>query len=100
MSVDKSDYLSRLQTLLVYLIVNGAAKTKSAKLSFLYFGEIMKYAIHPVLFSRVDGVVSVDRDSMHGRVFLLVRGDRQTEDAFLPSAHYTIRFQRLPWRRY
>ena len=76
------------------------AKTKLAMLAFLYCGEIVKTSIHPVLFSGMDGVVSVDRDSMHGRVFLLVRGDRQTKDAFVPRAHYTIRHQRLPWRRY
>ena len=45
MSVGKSDYLSRLQTLLVFLICNGTVKTKLAALVFLYCGEIVKYSI-------------------------------------------------------
>ena len=45
MSVGKSgkrDYLSRLQTLMVFLILKGTAKTKLAILAFLYCGEIVK----------------------------------------------------------
>ena len=42
MSVGKRDYLSRLQTLLVFLILNGIAKTKLAILAFLDCGEIVK----------------------------------------------------------
>ena len=36
------DYISRLQTSLVKLILNGTAKTKLEILAFLYSGEIMK----------------------------------------------------------
>ena len=42
MSVGKMEYLSRLQTLLVLLILNGTAKTKLAILAFLCCGEIVK----------------------------------------------------------
>ena len=43
MSVGKRDYyLSRLQTLLVFLILNGMAKRQLAILSLLCFGEIVK----------------------------------------------------------
>ena len=42
MSVGKRDYLSRLQTLLVFIILNGTAKTKLAKLAFLQCEEIVK----------------------------------------------------------
>ena len=42
MSVVKRDYISRLQTLLVFLILNGTAKTKLAILAFLYCGQIVK----------------------------------------------------------
>ena len=45
MSVDKRDYLSMLQTLLVFLILNGIAKTKLAILPFLCCGEIVKISI-------------------------------------------------------
>ena len=45
MSVGKWDYLSRLQTLLAFLILNSTAKTKLAILAFLYYGEIMKNTI-------------------------------------------------------
>ena len=45
MSVGNRDYLPRLQTLLVFLILNGMAKTKLAILPFLSCGEIMKNAI-------------------------------------------------------
>ena len=45
MSVGKMDYLSRLQTLLVFLILIGLAKTKLAILPFLYCGEIVKTPI-------------------------------------------------------
>ena len=38
----KRDYLSRLQTLLVFLILNGTVKTKLAILSFLCCEEILK----------------------------------------------------------
>ena len=41
MSVGKRDCLSRLQTLWVFLILNGMAKTKLAILPFLCCGEIM-----------------------------------------------------------
>ena len=42
MSVGKEDYLLRLQTLLVFLILNGMAKTKLEILPFLCCGEIVK----------------------------------------------------------
>ena len=42
MSVGKRDYLLRLQTLLVFSILNGTSKTKLAILAFLCYGEIMK----------------------------------------------------------
>ena len=42
MSVSKWDCLLRLQTLLVFLILNDTAKTKLAALSFLECGEILK----------------------------------------------------------
>ena len=42
MSVGKRDYFLRLQTLLVFLILNGVAKTKLAILPFLCCGEIVK----------------------------------------------------------
>ena len=42
MSVGKTDYLSRLQPLFVFLILNGIAKMKLPKLAFLYCGEIVK----------------------------------------------------------
>ena len=45
MSVGKRDYLSRFQTLLVFLILNGMAKTKLAMLSFLCSEEIVKNSI-------------------------------------------------------
>ena len=41
----KGDYLSRLQTLLVILILNGMAKTKLTVLPFLCCGEIVKNSI-------------------------------------------------------
>ena len=41
----KRDYLSRLQTLLVILILNSMAKTKLAVLPFLCCGEIVKNSI-------------------------------------------------------
>ena len=42
MSVGKRDYLSRLETLLVFLILNSIAKTKLAILPFLCCGKIVK----------------------------------------------------------
>ena len=42
MSVGKRDYHSRLQTILVFLILKGMAKMKLAILSFLCCGDIMK----------------------------------------------------------
>ena len=45
MPVCKRDNLSRLQTLLVFLILNGMAKTKLAILSFLHCGEIVKNSV-------------------------------------------------------
>ena len=42
MSVGERDYLSRLQTLLGFLIFNSLAKTKLAILPFLCCGEIVK----------------------------------------------------------
>ena len=48
MSVGKRDYLSRLQTLLVFLILDGMAKMKLAVLPFLCCGEILKNSIHLV----------------------------------------------------
>ena len=45
MSVVKRDYLSRLQTLLVFLILNAMIETKSAILPFLCCGEIVKNSI-------------------------------------------------------
>ena len=42
MPVDKKENLLRLQTLLVFLILNRMAKTKLAILSFLCYGEIVK----------------------------------------------------------
>ena len=38
----QEDYISRLQTSLVKLILNGTAKTKLAILAFLHCGEIVK----------------------------------------------------------
>ena len=45
MTVDKRDYLSRLSTLLVFLIFNGLTKTKLAILPFLCCWEIVKNSI-------------------------------------------------------
>ena len=45
MSVDERDYISRLQTLLVFLILNNTAKVKLAILAFLYCTEIVKNSI-------------------------------------------------------
>ena len=45
MLLGKRDYLPRLQTFLVFLIMNGRAKTKLAILPFLCCGEIMKNSI-------------------------------------------------------
>ena len=47
MSFVKRDYLAdfRLQTLLVFLILNDTAKTKLTILEFLYCGEIVKNSI-------------------------------------------------------
>ena len=42
MSVGKRDYLLRLQTLLVFLILNGMAETKLAIPPFLCCEEIVK----------------------------------------------------------
>ena len=42
MSVGKRDYFLRLQTLLVFLILNGVAKTKLAILPFLCCAEVVK----------------------------------------------------------
>ena len=39
------DFISRLNTLLDYLIFNGRAKTKLAMLAFLYCGEFVKNSI-------------------------------------------------------
>ena len=39
------DYISRLHTLLKYLIFNGRAKTKLAMLAFLYCVEFVKNSI-------------------------------------------------------
>ena len=49
MSVGKRDYLSRLQTLLIFLILNGTAKTKLAILPFLCCEEIVKNSIDNLL---------------------------------------------------
>ena len=45
MLVGKRDYLSRLQTLLVFLILNGTAKEKLAMLAFLQCKDIVKNSI-------------------------------------------------------
>ena len=45
MSVVKRDYLSRLQTLLVFLILNGMTETKLAILPFLCCWGIVKNSI-------------------------------------------------------
>ena len=50
MSVGERDYLSRVQTLLVFLILNGVAKMKLAILLFLCSGAIMKNSSGSVLF--------------------------------------------------
>ena len=52
MSVGKRYYLLRLQTSLVFLILNGMAKTKLAILPFLCCGEIMKTFIEPQFMHR------------------------------------------------
>ena len=44
-NIGRRDYLSRLQTLLVFLFLNGTAKTKFAISSFLYRGEMVKNCI-------------------------------------------------------
>ena len=49
MSVVKGHYISRLQTLLVFLILNGTAKMKLAILAFLYCGEIVKNSTSTVV---------------------------------------------------
>ena len=41
MSVGKMDYLSKLEILVVFHILNGTAKTKLAKLALLYCREIV-----------------------------------------------------------
>ena len=46
MSVGEKDYFSRLQTLLVFLILNVTSKIKVAILAFLCFGEIVKNSNH------------------------------------------------------
>ena len=48
MSLGKIDYLSKLQTLSVFLILNGTAKTKLATLVFLYYEEIVKNSIDTI----------------------------------------------------
>ena len=50
MSVDKRDYISRLQTLLVFLILNNTAKVKLAILAFLYCTAKVKLAILAFLY--------------------------------------------------
>ena len=45
MLVGKRVYLPRLQTLLVFVILNGMSKTKLAILPFLCCGEIVKNSI-------------------------------------------------------
>ena len=50
MSIGKRGYLSWLQALLVFLIVNGTVKTKLATLPFLCCGEIVKNSIYASLF--------------------------------------------------
>ena len=42
MPVNKRDNLSKLQTLSVFLILDGTAKTKLAILEFLHCGEMAK----------------------------------------------------------
>ena len=56
MSVVKRDYLAdfRLQTLLIFLILNGAAKTKLTILEFLYWGEIVKNSILRAVEPKID----------------------------------------------
>ena len=44
MSFGKRNYLLSIQTLLVFLIVNGTSKTKLAILVFLCCGEILRYS--------------------------------------------------------
>ena len=56
MSVGKMDYLSRLQTSLVFLILIGLAKTKLAILPFLYCGEIVKNSIGKMISGYLDGM--------------------------------------------
>ena len=48
MSVGKRDWLSRLQTLLVFFILNGMAKTRFAILPFLFSGEKNSIATSPL----------------------------------------------------
>ena len=100
MSVDKSDYFLKVTDFIGLFNFEWYSQNKVGNVGILVLWRDRETSIHLVLFSGMDGVVSVDRDSMHGRVLLLVRGDRQTKDAFVPRAHYTIRHQLLPWRRY
>ena len=53
MLVSKRDYLSRLPTLLVFLILNGMAKTKLAILPFLCCGELVKNSTETSVISTV-----------------------------------------------
>ena len=48
MSVGKRDYFSRMLTLLVFLILNGTAKTKLTILPFFCCEEIVKNSIEKV----------------------------------------------------
>ena len=57
MSVGKTDYLSRLQILLVFLILNGMAKRKLAILPFLCCGEIMKNRMLTECSTQLSGFV-------------------------------------------
>ena len=52
MSVGKQGYLLRLQTLLVFLILNGMAKMKLDILPFLCCGEIVKNSREDVFYSK------------------------------------------------
>ena len=59
------DYISRLNTLLHYLIFNGRAKTKLAMLAFLYCGEFVKNSIqcrsHTVESNTFNSVIRLNR---------------------------------------
>ena len=89
MSVGKiNDYFSRLQTLLVSLILNGTAKAKLAMLEFLYCGDIMTIFSHPfppdLFTSSIPKIVLFSDQGWHHRTHwtMFINGDVYRRWAF------------------